>query len=177
MKVVASGSVASAVSGLPGAGAAVEDGDGVVTEHLEGPVDAGGGAELARIGAVGDDHHVLVIVDAELADQRRGLLHARELARDAVDLLAPARSRVGGADGAGDVGGVVGEHLLDRIADVEDDEALIAEVGLEPGGIDQRLVGEALGQDGGGNREAEGGNGRKGQKAHEKLHLAKLAAG
>ena len=159
MKVVASGSVASAVSGLPGAGAAVEDGDGVVAEHLEGPVDAGGGAELARIGAVGDDDDVLVIVDAEAADQRCRLLDAGELAGDALEFLAPAGGGVGRLDGAGDMGGVVGVHLLDSVAHVEDDEALVAEMGLQPGAVDQRLVGQAFGEGGGGEGEDGGRRG------------------
>src|SRR5690606_3647857 len=58
-----------AIGRLPTAPATVEDGDSIVAKSLERPVDAGRAAKFARVGASWHDDDVIVIVDAEAADQ------------------------------------------------------------------------------------------------------------
>ena len=124
-----------------GRDAAVEDGDLVVAQDLEGPVHAGGLADVQRGVALRDEHHVRVVVDAELGADHLGeraqvrRQHVGNLVFLALD--APAVLAVVGVDGAGNVPvGVVLGGL-----EVDEDDAGLAHVGDGPLDVHQRLGG------------------------------------
>src|SRR5690606_18309035 len=130
-----------AIGRLPTAPATVEDGDSIVAKSLERPVDAGRAAKFARVGASWHDDDVIVIVDAEAADQSLNFFERRQLAWNTLYFHAPARGAIGRVHRAGDVPLRVWIDLVDDISDVEDDKRLVIEVLLEPCGIDKGLVG------------------------------------
>lgn len=119
-----------------------------MTEIFEGPIDAGRASEFARIGAPGYDDDVIVIVDAEIADQLGDLLERRQHAGDAVHLGAPAGARIGRDHRSLDVGLVAQLGLGDLVADVEDNHVFVAGLRLDPFGVDERF--DLGGQSGGG---------------------------
>src|SRR5690606_12675170 len=105
-----------AASGFPGPSATIENRHGVMAEHLEGPVDAGCGAEFGGIGALRHDDDMVVIANAQLANQRGSGFDTGELTGYAVDFQAPAGRTIGGRNGAGDVRAVISGNIVDGIA-------------------------------------------------------------
>jgi hypothetical protein len=111
-----------------------------VAEIVEGPVDPGRTAEIAGVDAAVDDDDVVVIVDAEAADEGFERGDVRGHADHAVTLGAPAGFLVVGVDGTRDMRlgvGLVGT-AVDAVPDVENDEAGRIEMRLQPVGVDQR---------------------------------------
>jgi hypothetical protein len=98
-----------------------------MTDKLQRPVDARRRAEVARVHAGRNDHDVIVLVDAGLADQLFELRRGRHHERHAVAGDPPAGLVVVAVDRAGDVAGRVGlsPAAVDRRADVEHDHRRI----------------------------------------------------
>src|SRR5262249_42322165 len=86
--------------GRPGGKSAVEDRNLRQAGDLEGPVDAGGGAEVIRTHARRRHDHVTVVVDPELSNQLLELGDARQYERDAAARDAPSGLVVVAVDGA-----------------------------------------------------------------------------
>ncbi len=97
---------------------------------------------------------MIVIVDAEIADQLGDLLQRRQHAGDATHLGAPAGARIGCNNRALDIGFVAKFRLGDLVADVEDDDVFVAGIRLDPFGVDERAyVGSERGRGKDGQRE------------------------
>ena len=100
-----------------------------MAEIFEGPVDAGCAPEFGTGGAPGHDHHMVVAIDAQAADQFGDLLRGRDLARHAFDFGAPPGGVVGGNHSVGDIGQFAQIGVFNVGADVEDDEIVIIGMG------------------------------------------------
>ncbi len=78
---------------------------------------------------------MIIAINAEISDKPGDLFDGRDLSRNTIDFSAPAGTAIGRHHRIGDVGQPTEIGFGDLVADVEDDDVLIAGMRLDPFGI------------------------------------------